>query len=251
MTSSIAGAFGRNDGALGKVLRSVAPAEWGRGETLAGPGVGGREGGLLAAEEFDSESSEEEAADVRHIGDASVLDVGYGAYVEELDEEPEADEQDGGDIRDADEEEEEEERTDAVAGIGDEEGSHDGGDGAAGSEGGNVGAGRGGDLGKHRDQASEDIEDGEAEGVHGVFHRGTEGPEEDHVAEDVRPASMEKHGGEQGDEAVAGADVSRDGGPLVDEGVAALEFEEPDKNVEDDDDDGGDGKVDPAPRYVS
>jgi len=221
------------------------------GETLAGPGVGWGEGGLLAAEEFDGESSEEEAAYVRHVGDASMLDVGYGAYVEELDEEPEADQQDGGDVRDADVEEEEEERTDAVAGIGDEEGSHDCGDCTAGAEGGDVRAGRGGDLGEHRNQASQEIEDGEAEGVHRVFHGGTEGPEEDHVAEDVGPAAVQKHGGEQRDEAVAGADVGGDGGPLVDERVAALEFEEPDKNVEDDDDDGGDGKVDPAPRYVS
>ena len=221
------------------------------GETLAGPGVGGGEGRLLAAEEFDGEGSKEEAADVRHVGDASMLDVGYCAYVEELDQEPEADEQDGGNVRDANEEEEEEKRADAVAGIGDEEGSHNGGDGAAGAEGGDVGAGRGDDLGEHRDEASEEIEDGKAEGVHGVFHGRTEGPEEDHVAENVGPASMQKHRGEQGDEAVARADVGGNGGPLVDEGVAALEFEEPDEDVEDDDDDRGDGKVDPTPRYVS
>jgi hypothetical protein len=232
-------------------LRAVAPAEWGRGKTLAGPGVGGGEGGLLAAEEFDGESSEEEAAYVRHVGYASVLDVSYGAYVDELHEEPEADEKDRRDIRDADEEEEEEERADAVAGIGDEEGSHDGGDGTAGAEGGDVGAGRGGDLGEHRDEAAEEIEDGEAEGIHGVLHRGTEGPKEDHVAQDVRPASVQKHGGDESDETVAGADVGGDGGPLVDERVAALKFEEPDKKVEYDDDDGGDGKVDPAPRHVS
>jgi len=173
------------------------------GRRLAGPGVGWGEGGLLAAEEADRESSEEEAADVGHVGDASVLDVGDGADVDELHEEPKADEKDGGDIRDADEEKEEEERTDAVAGKGDEEGSHDGGDGAAGTEGGDVRAGRGGDLGEHRDQASEEIEGGEAEGVHGVFHRGTEGPEEDHVAEDMRPASMQKHGSDESDETVA------------------------------------------------
>ncbi len=217
----------------------------------AGPGVGGSEGGLLAAEEFDGEGSEEEAADVRHVGYASMLDRGDSADVEQLDEKPEADEKDCRDVRDADEEEEEEDRADAVVGIGDEEGSHDGGDGTAGAEGGDEGAGRGGDLGEHGDQASEEIEEGEAEGVHRVFHRGTEGPEEDHVAEDVGPASMEKHGGEQGDEAVAGPDVGRDGGPLVDEGVATLEFEEPDKDVEDDDDDCGDRKVRPTPRYVS
>ena len=217
----------------------------------AGPAVGGREGGLLAAEEFDGEGSEEEAADVRHVGDASMLDGGDTADVEQLDEKPESDEQDGGDKGDAEVEKEEEERLDAVAGIGDEEGSHDGGDGAAGAEGGDIGTGRGGYLGEHRDQASEEIEDGEAEGVHGVFHGGTEGPEEDHVTEDMGPASMEKHGGDQGDEAVAGADVGGDGGPLVDEGVAALEFEKEDDYVEHDDDDGGDGKVEPAPRYVS
>jgi len=218
---------------------------------LAGPGVGRGEGGLLAAEEADGEGSEEEAAYVRHVGDASMLNGGYGAYVDELDEKPEADEQDGRDIRDADEEEEEEDRTDAVVGKGDEEGSHDGGDGTAGPEGGNEGAGRGGDLGKHGDQASEEIEGGEAEGVHGVFHGGTEGPEEDHVAEDVGPACMQKHGREQGDETAAGADVGGDGGPLVDERVATLELEEEDEDVEDDDDGGSDGKVNPAPRYVS
>ena len=41
---------------------------------LAGPGVGWGEGGLLAAEEVDGEGSEEEAADVGHVGDASMLD---------------------------------------------------------------------------------------------------------------------------------------------------------------------------------
>ena len=58
----------------------------------AGPGAWGGEGGLLAAEDFYGGGSEEEAGDVRHVGYASVLDVGYCAYVEELDKEPEADE---------------------------------------------------------------------------------------------------------------------------------------------------------------
>ncbi len=89
------------------------------------------------------------------------------------------------------------------------------------------------------------------QGVHGVFHGGTEGPEEDHVADDVEPAAVEKHGGEQGGEGVAGGDVGGDGGPLVDEGVAALELEKEDESVEDDEDDGGDGKVYPASRCVS
>ena len=232
-------------------MRSLAPAGWGRGEKLAGPGVGWGEGGLLAAEEFDGESSEEEAADVGHVGYASMLDGSYRAYVEELDEKPDADEKDGRNVGDADEEEEEEDRADAVVGISDEKGSHDGGDGTAGAEGGDVGARRGEDLGEHRDEASEEIEDGKAEGVHGVFHGRTESPKEDHVAEDVGPACVEKHGREQGDEAVAGADVGGDGGPLVDEGVAPLKFEQPDEDVEGDEDDGRDGKVRPAPRCVS
>jgi len=183
---------------------------------------------------------------VCHVRYATVLDGGYGSYVEELDEKPEADEQNGGDVGDADEEEEEKDGADAVAGIGEEEGSHDGGDGSAGAEGGDVGAGRGDDLGEHGDEASEEIEDREAEGVHGVFHGRTEGPEEDHVAENVGPAAMQEHGGEQGDERVAGMDVGGNGGPSVDEGVAALEFEEPDEKIDGDEEDGGDGEVSPS-----
>ena len=228
--------FGREDGIEGQAR---------------GQGPGGAKVGCLRRKSFYGGGSEEEAGDVGHVGYASVLDVGYGAYVDELDDEPEADEEDGGDVGDADEEEEEKDGADAVAGIGDEEGSHDGGDGSAGAEGGDVGAGGGGDLGGHGDEAAEDVEEGEAEGVHGVFHGGSEGPEEDHVAADVDPAAVEEHGGEQGDEAVAGADVGGDGGPLVDEGVAALELEEPDEEVEGDEEDGGVGKVGPAPGYVS
>ncbi len=62
---------------------------------------------------------------------------------------------------------------------------------------------------------------------------------------------MEEHRGEQGDEAIAGADVGGDGGPLIDEGVATLELEEPNEEIDDDEEDGGNGKVNPAPRYVS
>ena len=180
-----------------------------------------------------------------------MLDGGDGAYVEQLDEKPEADEQDGGDEGDSNEEEEKEQRTDAVAGIGDEEGSHDGGNRAAGAEAGDGGAGGGGDLRERGDEASQEIEHGEAPVVHGVFHRRTEGPEEDHVAKDVRPAGVEKHGGEEGGDGVAGEDVGGDGGPLLDEVVSALQLQEEDEDVDDDDDGGNDGIVHPAPRCVS
>ena len=46
------------------------------------PGTWGGEGGLLAAEDFYGGSSEEEAGDVRYVGDSSVLNVGDGAYVD-------------------------------------------------------------------------------------------------------------------------------------------------------------------------
>jgi hypothetical protein len=48
------------------------------------------------------------------------------------------------------------------------------------------------------------------------------------------------------DERVAGMDVGGNGGPSVDEGVAALEFEEPDEKIDGDEEDGGDGEVSPS-----
>ena len=62
---------------------------------------------------------------------------------------------------------------------------------------------------------------------------------------------MQKHGREQRRNRVARQDVDRDRGPLVDEGIAALQLEKEDQRVDEDNDAGGDGIVHPAPRCVS
>ncbi len=186
-------------------------------------------------EEFGGDSSEEESTDVSDIGYATGLDVGDGSGIEELDEKPESDEEYGGDIRDADEYENPEERANPIAGVSDEERAHDGGDGSAGTEVGDGGGGADGDLGEHGDGSPEQIEDEVAQGVHGVLDLGAKGPEENHVADDVQPATMHEHGGEEGDPVTAGDDVGGDHGPLEDEGVSAEEFFEKDGGVDGDD----------------
>ena len=60
--------------------------------------------------------------------------------------------------------------------------------------------------------------------AHGVFDRRPESPEEDHVADDVHPAGVHEHRGEQRDAVMAVDDAERDGGPGAHEAVAAGEL---------------------------
>ncbi len=50
-----------------------------------------------------------------------------------------------------------------------------------------------------RGQPAEDIEEEVADAAHRIFHVVPEDPEEPHVADEVKPAAVEKHGGERGD----------------------------------------------------
>ena len=50
---------------------------------------------------------------------------------------------------------------------------------------------------RHGDDAADEVEDGKAEGAHGVFDLATEGPQVDHVADDVHPAAVHEHGGQK------------------------------------------------------
>ena len=59
------------------------------------------------------------------------------------------------------------------------------------------------DLGEHGYDAAGEVEEQKTGVAHGVFNGGAEGPEEDHVADDVHPAGVHEHGGEQCDGVMA------------------------------------------------
>ncbi len=87
----------------------------------------------------------------------------------------------------------EDEGANAVTRKGDEERAHDGGDGSAGAEAWDAGERIAEDLRKHGNDAAGEIEKGEADWAHGVFDFAAEGPQVNHVADDVHPAGMHEH----------------------------------------------------------
>jgi len=79
----------------------------------------------------------------------------------------------------------------------------------------------GDDLGQHRHQSAKKVEGHVPQGIHGVFNLRPKGPQEDHVADDVRPTTMNEHGGKQSDPMMAAHNVGRDCGPVEHKRFAA------------------------------
>ena len=176
------------------------------------------------------------------ICDAAGFCLGDCADIEDLDKEPEANEKRGGNEGDAEKDDEEDEGANAVARKRDEKRAHDGGDGSAGTKGGDVGEGIAENLREHGNHAACEIEDGEADGAHGVFDFATEGPQVNHVADDVHPAAMHEHRGEQRDETMAVDNANGHDRPSPNEGVAVSQFLKENPHVENNDEGGDDGE---------
>ena len=100
----------------------------------------------------------------------------------------------------ADENEDPNERSNPVSRIDDDERAHYRSDRTARAETGDARTGAARDLSEHRDYAAQQIEDDVAKAAHRVFDRRAKGPEKNHVADDVHPARVHKHGGHDGDQ---------------------------------------------------
>jgi hypothetical protein len=187
--------------------------------------------------------SEEETGDVGKVGYAAGFCLGDYADVEDLHDEPEADEEDRWNAGDGEEDEKEHKCADAVTRKGDEEGAHNCGDGSAGAKSGYAREGVTEDLREHRDDASDEIEDGEAEGAHGIFDFAAEGPQINHVADDVHPACMHEHGSKYRDPCITVDDADGNGGPYPNKLVTVGQFFEKHPGIENDDEDGGEGET--------
>ena len=128
-------------------------------------------------------------------------------------------------------------------GKGHDERSHDGGDGSAGAETRDTRKGIAEDLRAHGDDAAHEVEEQEADRPHGVFDLAAEGPQVNHVADDVHPAAVHEHGGEQGDEAMAVDDADGNRRPGAHKGVSVRELLKEDEDVNEDDEDGDEAKA--------
>ncbi len=91
-------------------------------------------------------------------------------------------------------------------------------------------------LGKHRYQTAKQIEDQIATPPHGVFDFWTKGSQENHVADDVRPAAVHERRGQNSDPVMAGNDLGRNRGPLYDECITTHQLKQKYEDVHHDND---------------
>ena len=113
----------------------------------------------------------------------------------------------------ANEDEEKYQCANAIARKRDDERAHHGRNRAACAEAWNARGRVAEDLGHHGHDAAGKIEDEELEAAHRIFDLAPEGPQVDHVADDVHPASMHEHRGQQRDPVMAVQDADRDRRP--------------------------------------
>ena len=90
-------------------------------------------------------------------------------------------------------------------------------------------------LGEHRHQAANQIEDQIPATAHGVFDFRTKRPQENHVPDDVRPAAVHEHRGQNRDPVMTRNNLRRNGGPGHNEDIAACQFEQEDKDIDQND----------------
>jgi len=115
----------------------------------------------------------------------------------ELKEEPVQKHEGGGYINRSDENDDEDQRYYADAGIEDQESAHDTGDGAAGSDGRYGTPDIQDGLRQGRRNARNQVEDEEFGGTHHIFDVRAKDPEKPHVADQVKPAAVQKHGSDE------------------------------------------------------
>ena len=127
------------------------------------------------------------------VGYAASVNSGDCAEVEELHQEPEANQKCGGDESDSHKDDEENNSADAVAGIGNEKRAHYGSDCPAGSKAWDARERIAEDLAHHCDYPAGEVEEDEPAGTHRVFDLTAEGPQVNHVADDVHPAGVHEH----------------------------------------------------------
>jgi hypothetical protein len=89
-------------------------------------------------------------------------------------------------------------------------------------------------LGEGRGDAGQEIEDQEVDVAELVLDIVAEDPQEQHVAEEMKPASVHEHGGEDGHGALDWIlrEARRDERPLLDEAIAAAELDQKEQHVE-------------------
>jgi len=130
---------------------------------------------------------------VGEVGYAASVNSGDCAEVEELHQEPEANQKRGGYESDSHKNDEENDSADAVARISDEERAHYSSDCSARSKARDARERITEDLAHHCDYPAGEIEEDKPAGSHGVFDLAAEGPQINHVADDVHPAGMHEH----------------------------------------------------------
>src|SRR5262249_62219026 len=96
----------------------------------------------------------------------------------------------------------------------------------------NGGIGTCGHLRKRSRHTTEEVESGVAWPTHQVFDLWPEGPEEYHVADDVRPAAVHEHCRQDVDPVTAGHDVGGNDRPSLYERFAARQLQHEHQRVE-------------------
>ena len=120
------------------------------------------------------------------------------AAPDELDEEPIAQHDVGRHDDAGDEDGQDDQHVDPHPGIEHDVGAHHPADRAGRAHHGNGARGIHERLRRRRRESAQDVEGEEAEVSHRVLHIVPEDPEEPHVTDEMKPASVEKHGGERG-----------------------------------------------------
>jgi hypothetical protein len=164
---------------------------------------------------------ENKPADMRQIGHTARLYLRDSTRMHELGQEPKPNQERGRNQRDAHEYKKEQYRLNPIARIGHNEPAHYCCDGSTRAQVWNRRMRIGQNLGKHGHQTSGEIEEEVSAAAHRVFDLRAEGPQENHVPDDVRPTAMHEHRSEDGDPVMAGNDLRRNRGPLHDECVTA------------------------------
>ena len=86
-------------------------------------------------------------------------------------------------------------------------------------------------LGKHGHNSAEQVEDKIATSTHRIFDFGTESPQENHVADDVRPAAVHEHRRQNRDPVMAGSNLGWNHGPLSYERLAPHQLHHENEDV--------------------
>src|SRR5262245_6457658 len=178
----------------------------------------------------------EKTSDVSRVCYPSTcLDVRYGAEVDQLHQEPDSDQEHSGDVCDSNEYEDDEKRANLILRVRDKKRPHHAGNGPARAEVGDRGAGVNCDLSEGGSETGKQVKDQIAIGTKQIFDLRSEGPQEDHVAQNVRPPTMHEHRGEDGDHVLTGRNLGRDERPFGNERLPAENLHHKDHNIGQDD----------------